>query len=289
MQSLARLILREPRAEALRRLVVDKATPSFKKRLPSQVLASKSMLSHLNSKQKRAVIQAVAAEDYLVVQGFPGTGKSSTLATMVKVLLLLNRSVLITAYTNTALDSLLLKLHNLGIDFLRLGWANKVHPDLAGHTEEARSAQIRTVEELTEFYASQRVVAATSLGLGHSIFSRHTFDVCIVDEAAQVLQVTALGPLFLCSSFVLVGDNHQLPPVVRSKCAVLHGMTETLFDRLHQPEVTVTLTKQYRMNGPIMALANHLTYNNQLTCGHHELETAALNLPHYQVTPHTFT
>lgn len=284
MQSLARLLLPEPRSEALRRLVVDRAAPTFKKRVPSKVLSCRPMLSHLNSAQKRAVIQAVAAEDYLVVQGFPGTGKSSTLATMVRVLLLLNRSVLLTAYTNTALDSLLLKLHALGIDFMRVGRTNKVHPDLTSHTEEARTSHVCTVEELTEVYASQRVVAATCLGLSHSIFSRRTFDVCIVDEAAQVLQLTALGPLFVCSSFVLVGDDQQLPPVVRSECAVLHGMTETLFERLYCPKVAVTLTEQYRMNGPIMALANHLTYNSQLTCGRPELETATLDLPHYQVT-----
>ncbi|MPC35784.1 DNA replication ATP-dependent helicase/nuclease DNA2 [Portunus trituberculatus] len=283
MQTLGKLLLPEPRAEVLRRLVVDRGAPAFKKRVPSRVLECKPLLAHLNTAQKRAVIRALAAEDYMLVQGFPGTGKSTMLATMVRVLLQLGRSVLITAYTNTALDSLLLKLHKLGIDFMRVGRSDRVHPDLASHTDQARTSQVTSVEQLTELYAGQRVVAATCLGLGHCIFSRRTFDVCIVDEAAQVQQVAALGPLFLCSAFVLVGDDKQLPPVVSSESAALHGMAETLFERLCSPPVTVTLTEQYRMNGPIMTLANLLTYNNQLTCATPQLEQATLDLPHYQV------
>src|SRR5690606_6401836 len=72
-------------------------------------LSSKGYLS-LNDDQRRAVSRIVAAKDYVCIQGMPGTGKSSTIAYVVKLLQSLGQSVLISAYTHTAVDNLLLKL-----------------------------------------------------------------------------------------------------------------------------------------------------------------------------------
>jgi superfamily I DNA and/or RNA helicase len=52
------------------------------------------------------------------------------------------------------------------------------------------------------------------MGINHPIFSRKTFDFCIVDEASQISQPVCLGPLFFSRRFVLVGDHQQLPPLV---------------------------------------------------------------------------
>jgi superfamily I DNA and/or RNA helicase len=49
------------------------------------------------------------------------------------------------------------------------------------------------------------------------VFTQKRFDVCIVDEASQVLLPACLGPLFCADRFVLVGDPKQLPPVVQSR------------------------------------------------------------------------
>jgi DNA replication ATP-dependent helicase Dna2 len=63
------------------------------------------------------------------------------------------------------------------------------------------------------------VVGTTCLGAGHPLFTRRTFDVCIVDESTQVLQVSVLRALFSAKKFILVGDPEQLPPVVKSNTA----------------------------------------------------------------------
>lgn len=47
------------------------------------------------------------------------------------------------------------------------------------------------------------------------LFSRRTFDYCIVDEASQITLPTCLGPLRFAEKFILVGDHYQLPPLVR--------------------------------------------------------------------------
>ena len=63
-------------------------------------------------------------------------------------------------------------------------------------------------------------MATTCLGVSSSaLFSRRTFDVCIVDEASQVSLLASLNPLFHSRRFVLVGDDKQLPPVVHCRQA----------------------------------------------------------------------
>ena len=42
---------------------------------------------------------------------------------------------------------------------------------------------------------------------------------CIIDEASQITLPISLGPLKYASTFVLVGDHYQLPPLVQSQKA----------------------------------------------------------------------
>ena len=52
----------------------------------------------------------LAAEDYTLVLGMPGSGKTSTVVSAVRALMAAGRSVLLTAYTNSAVDNIALKL-----------------------------------------------------------------------------------------------------------------------------------------------------------------------------------
>ncbi|CAB4269344.1 unnamed protein product [Prunus armeniaca] len=47
-------------------------------------------------------ILAVAAKDYALILGMPGTGKTSTMVHAVKALLIRGASILLTSYTNSA-------------------------------------------------------------------------------------------------------------------------------------------------------------------------------------------
>ena len=60
--------------------------------------------------QQRAIDLALRAKDYACLLGMPGTGKTATIAFLVRCLVALGQSVLVTAYTHTAVDSVLLKV-----------------------------------------------------------------------------------------------------------------------------------------------------------------------------------
>ncbi len=71
----------------------------------------------LNAEQAAAVRRVAGSEDYSLILGMPGTGKTSTIAAAIRALTASGASVLVTAYTNSAVDNILLKLAQLEVRF----------------------------------------------------------------------------------------------------------------------------------------------------------------------------
>ncbi|KAK1791837.1 hypothetical protein P4O66_013810 [Electrophorus voltai] len=284
--NLSMLMENTPTSERLRQLIVEYEPPRFIESLSSVLPRNAkdtvaTILKGLNKPQKQAMKKVLLSRDYTLIVGMPGTGKTTTICTLVRILHACGFSVLLTSYTHSAVDNILLKLRKFKIGFLRLGRAHKVHRDVLPFTEEhARARGVRTLQQLEDFYNKELVVATTCMGAKHPIFSRRRFDFCIVDEASQISQPVCLGPLFYAQRFVLVGDHQQLPPIVQNPEARALGMDESLFKRLeHHREAVVQLTVQYRMNSAIMSLSNALMYEGRLECGSERTACAVLDLP----------
>ncbi|XP_044095580.1 DNA replication ATP-dependent helicase/nuclease DNA2 isoform X4 [Neovison vison] len=277
-------------SQKLRDLIIDFREPQFTSYLSSVLPYDAKdtvacILKGLNKPQRQAMKKVLLSKDYTLIVGMPGTGKTTTICTLVRILYACGFSVLLTSYTHSAVDNILLKLVKFKIGFLRLGQAQKVHPDIQKFTEEeiCRSKSIKSLPLLEELYNSHRIVATTCMGINHPIFSRKTFDFCIVDEASQISQPVCLGPLFFSRRFVLVGDHQQLPPLVLNREARALGMSESLFKRLERNEnAVVQLTVQYRMNSQIMSLSNKLTYEGKLECGSDKVANAVISLPNFK-------
>ena len=54
-------------------------------------------------------MKTLMAKDYLLIKGYPGTGKTTTIASLIAILVKLEKKVLFTSFTNSAVDNLLLK------------------------------------------------------------------------------------------------------------------------------------------------------------------------------------
>ncbi|XP_070685993.1 DNA replication ATP-dependent helicase/nuclease DNA2 [Pempheris klunzingeri] len=286
LTNLSRLMEDCQDSDRLRELVIDLRPPEFISNL-SSVLPREAkdtvanILKGLNKPQKQAMKKVLLSKDYTLIVGMPGTGKTTTICTLVRILHACGFSVLLTSYTHSAVDNILLKLKRFRVGFLRLGQGQKVHPDILPYTEESkRKKGVHTLSELEELYNKELVVGTTCMGIKHPIFTRRRFDFCIIDEASQISQPICLGPLFYAKRFVLVGDHQQLPPIVQNQEARSLGMDESLFKRLElHSEAVVQLNVQYRMNRQIMSLSNSLMYEGRLECGSERTATALLTLP----------
>lgn len=264
-------------ARQLRRLIVEGQPPVFK---PSPSAYTIADAGSLNVDQRHAIEKVMSAKDYALVLGMPGTGKTTTISHIIRALVAQGKSVLLTSYTHTAVDNILLKIRDDNIHILRLGATTKVHPEVQEFADLATTPKT-TIEELKDSYEKPQVVATTCLSVNHQIFNQRIFDCCIVDEASQITLPVCLGPIRMARTFILVGDHYQLPPLVQNKAAQEGGLDVSLFKLLSdtQPDSVVNLEHQYRMCEEIMLLSNALIYSGRLKCGTPEVAARSLEIP----------
>lgn len=110
----------------------------------------------LNESQNEAVQFALSAKDLAVIHGPPGTGKTTTLAELVRRLVARGERVLVCAPSNLAVDNLLERLIADGLPALRLGHPARVMPELRTHTLD------EMVENHPELRLAQRLARQAS-------------------------------------------------------------------------------------------------------------------------------
>lgn len=114
-------------------LVVDLRPPVFNKQYdellesPQYAPTLREISNPLNSSQRLAMERVLNAEDYALILGMPGTGKTTVIAALVKALVDLGKTVFLTSYTHSAVDNVLLKLkEDADFGILRIGNPDKV-------------------------------------------------------------------------------------------------------------------------------------------------------------------
>ncbi|GAC1429695.1 MAG: DEAD/DEAH box helicase [Chloroflexota bacterium] len=247
--------------------------PRFSHRAASPLAGAETSTSvALNGGQRQAVERALAMQDYLLIQGPPGTGKTTVIARIVAALVARGERVILSAWTNRAVDTMLHAVLAQGIGAVRLGSPGAVDAALrhlcilpAGDAGEA----VPDPAEVARALATAPVLAATASTWADSRYRPETIgcDVVIMDEAAQATVPAALGPLRLARRFILVGDDRQLPAVVACE-AIKDELGCSLFELLrpmaHHHGALIALTEQYRMNAAICAFPSAAFYEGRL-------------------------
>ncbi|KAI8970649.1 Dna2-domain-containing protein [Trametes punicea] len=153
-------------------LIVDLAKPLFTE--DEHNAETGHVLKQLNKDQQSAFRKVLCAQDYALILGMPGTGKTTVIAAIIKELVKAGRSVLLSSYTHSAVDTILAKLDDADFSILRLGNLDKIHPSVKKFTLAAKPLA-RTVEQLEQQVMSPPVVknkAAREGGLEVSLFRR---------------------------------------------------------------------------------------------------------------------
>lgn len=233
------------------------------------------------------------ARDFFLIIGPPGTGKTSfgMLNTLKEELLEPESHVLLTSYTNRAVDEICSKLLEEGIDFIRIGNETSCAPAYRSCLLNERVMQTKHIGELKEMLINCRVIVGTTSALSasaHMLFALKSFSLAIIDEASQILEPHLLGLLsatrngdVAISRFVMIGDHKQLPAVVQQsrkdsivsddilKAIELCDCRLSLFERIlhrygNDDSVQYMLTRQGRMHRDIAMFPNLAFYDGRL-------------------------
>ena len=235
------------------------------------------------------VARALAAPDWFVLCGPPGTGKTRSVLRELAIRLVADdKNTLLAAYTNRAVDEICEQLLAAGLPFIRIGSRLGTSPAYRPYLLDNMIRDLPTRQMVRARLTSTPLYVGTiSSLLGRpELFQLKNFDVAVVDEASQVLEGPMLALLAKAKKFILIGDHRQLPAVVTQEAetsAVAPAVAELLreqlgltnlrnsyFERLFRraearwPYAHGTLANQYRAHAELAALVNDDFYGGQL-------------------------
>ena len=273
--------------------------------------ASRRLTRAYNEAYDDVLLRVKQADDYFLLVGPPGTGKTSmAIRYMVEEELAADgASMLLMAYTNRAVDELCAMLESAGTDYIRIGSEYSADPAFKHRLLAETVRRCPRLGDVRAQIAATRVIVGTTSTIMSRpfVFDIKAFTLAIIDEASQILEPNIIGLLSAhrtgdngqqecrIRKFVLTGDHKQLPAVVRQdegasavssgtlRAICLDNCRNSLFERLlriersaGRKEFTGVLRRHGRMHPEVAYFPCHEFYESE------RLE--AVPLPHQQET-----
>lgn len=210
------------RVAELREIVLGYTLPNAGRQLPAT--GDWQPASHLNASQQEALQKILNSEDVAIIHGPPGTGKTTTLVEAINVTVREEKQVLVTASSNAAVDLLVDKLSETGLNVLRIGHPARVTEQSLSKTLDSRIAmhvhfrELRTMRRRMEQLREMAYKYKRDFG-----YSERQQRKLLLQEAkalkadADVLEFYIINDLLQNSEVIactLVGASH---PTLRGK------------------------------------------------------------------------
>ena len=219
-----------------------------------------------NAEQTEAVRRVVAMPmgSVMMLQGPPGTGKTTVIVEAVRQILEAqpHARILISSHSNRAVDDATERLQKVGVKIFRLRAGDDVG---VGTWDRA---------------GDERVVAATCNKAVVTEGQRgEQYTYAFLDEANKARAEETLPFIALGERVVLIGDHHQLPPVVeeedlgelRRGTPEWHLARQSYFEILWESQLPernkIVFLVQHRMHPAIRHLVSQRFYRGQLRDG----------------------
>ena len=207
------------------------------------------------------ILKAKQAQDYFLLIGPPGTGKTSQALQYLVLEQLTEKpkvpstnpndhspkvngqsSILLLAYTNRAVDEICNMLSEHEIDYIRIGNEYSCDPKYSDHLLQEVLDENTTLNSIKSTLSEAQIIVATTSTMNSrsALFNIKHFDLVIIDEASQILEPNIVGILTArqeegraIDRFILVGDHKQLPAVVQQQGEADVENTSSILENIH--------------------------------------------------------
>ena len=207
------------------------------------------------------ILKAKQAQDYFLLIGPPGTGKTSQALQYLVLEQLAEKpkgqstnpndqspkvngqsSILLLAYTNRAVDEICNMLSEHEIDYIRIGNEYSCDPKYSDHLLQEVLDENTTLNSIKSTLSEAQIIVATTSTINSrsTLFNIKHFDLVIIDEASQILEPNIVGILTArqeegraIDRFILVGDHKQLPAVVQQQGEADVENTSSVLENIH--------------------------------------------------------
>ena len=207
------------------------------------------------------ILKAKQAQDYFLLIGPPGTGKTSQALQYLVLEQLAEKpkvqstnpndqspkvngqsSILLLAYTNRAVDEICNMLSEHELDYIRIGNEYSCDPKYSDHLLQEVLDENTTLNSIKSTLSEAQIIVATTSTMNSrsALFNIKHFDLVIIDEASQILEPNIVGILTArqeegraIDRFILVGDHKQLPAVVQQQGSLEMEGSDKRLDSIH--------------------------------------------------------
>jgi superfamily I DNA and/or RNA helicase len=176
--------------------------------------------------QREFIHKALSSPDFAILEGPPGSGKTTVILELICQLVLNKKRVLLCGSTHVAIDNVLERLKEKGLTEelnilpIRIGNEDVVSDSIQDYRLEKQLETHSVGESL--LLESANLVCGTTIGiLKHPEFNAQradetpilpSFDYLIIDECSKTTFQEFLVPALFAKKWILVGDVHQLSP-----------------------------------------------------------------------------
>ena len=224
----------------------------FKNKVDINVKYPSDVMKNLNWSQQGSIDTILNNQFSGAIQGPPGTGKTEVLAKLVEIAVANDLKVGVLSYTNKAVDNALSRISKTIKDGVcRVG--DPLKSDVAN--------DVTLVKNFTTLN-NYKVFGSTTHKILFAKRIPHV-DVLFIDEASQIPSYFLPGIKNICCNIVMIGDQHQLPPILTVDISKEYEPDCFSLYRNEQKQLPM-LNIQYRMNKTIQDWSSQRYYNGKL-------------------------
>lgn len=196
--------------------------------------------------QRSFVEKALGANDFMLLEGPPGSGKTTAILELILQFVKEGKRILLTASTHVAIDNILERIRDYPeVTPLRIGRESSIGETVKEFLIDKKVEDLKDKgfeEECAERFLldSSNLVCGTTMGIqNHPDFRRRQdddkitqpiYDVMIIDEASKTTFQEFLVPALFAKKWVIIGDIQQLSPYTENEYLKSH-LTRTIDEK----------------------------------------------------------